>query len=155
MESDEKVGVPNSFTRRVQQVGQHVAQLLGLTFLHTRDAPSHTNTVLQLALQRVAAQVDRSLKSTSYMQTLRIFPALDRSCPKNRRLDKPLIEHRAHSFLQSRVMERGRGFEPTTIASEEQDSSIELPPSRVCSKTFLASYRSASRILEPMSGIEP
>jgi hypothetical protein len=102
VEGKEKVAVRTKasyHTRLVQQPEQLVAQPLGLTFLHTRDTPGYTDTVLELALQRVAAQVDRSLKPTGSVQTLRIFPALDRGRPKNRRLYMRLVEFCTQSFL--------------------------------------------------------
>jgi hypothetical protein len=90
VEGKEKVAVRIKapyHTRLVQQPEQLVAQPLGLSFLHTCDTPRDAYKVLELALQRVPAQVNRSLKSTGRVQTLGIFPTLDRRCPKNRRLD--------------------------------------------------------------------
>src|SRR5208337_377201 len=103
-------------TRHIQQFKQPVTQFLGLTFLHPPDSLSYANAILQLAFQRVATQVDRSLKSTSVMQAVRIFPARDRSCPKNRRLYLRLVEFCAQSFLQPRWPMR-KSFKAATCPS--------------------------------------
>jgi hypothetical protein len=51
-------------------------------------------------------------------------------------------------------MERGTGFEPATIALEERDSTVELPPPCLPNK-LLAGSKYSPQPLEPGTGIEP
>jgi hypothetical protein len=105
-----------------------MTEFLCLALIETLHPPGRANIRFQLALDGVSTKIDRAMKPSRFKQAFRILQPLDRRLPKNRRLDNSRPDPSTHASLQAQFLERGTGFEPATIALEERDSTVELPP---------------------------
>ncbi len=112
----------------MQHMRQFVTEFLCLAFFERFNSPSRANIGFQLALERIPTKINRTLIPSGVIQTLRITPTLAGRCLENGCPNNPRPDSSTHAFLQKRSVERGTGFEPATIALEERDSTVELPP---------------------------
>jgi hypothetical protein len=113
---------------RIQHMRQFVTEFLCLAFFERFNSPSCANVGFQLALEGIPTKINRALIPAGFIQTFRISPTLAGCSLENGRPNNSRPDSSTHASLRKQSLERGTGFEPATIALEERDSTVELPP---------------------------